>query len=119
MKAGRLEGKTTGNNTDAVLNIKPKLDRQFLVTGYRELMKKLYEPHTRYQRIRTFLKDHHPGGPSLRLSWSDIQAFLNSFWRLGIRYRGRVAYGRFFWSTLLRRPRKFRNAIELAIIGYH
>ena len=41
---GRLEADSTGNNTDAVLNFKPKLNREFLQSGYRDLMKKLYEP---------------------------------------------------------------------------
>jgi len=118
-REGRLDSETTGNNTDAVLNFKPKLNRDFLTTGYRNLMKKLYEPRTYYQRIQIFLKDHHPSGPNLRLSWSDFQAFLKSFWLLGVWYRGRVAYWRFFWSTLLRRPAQLRSAIELAIIGYH
>jgi radical SAM superfamily enzyme YgiQ (UPF0313 family) len=118
-REGRLDCETTGNNTDAVLNFKPKLNRDFLTTGYRNLMKKLYEPRTYYQRIQIFLKDHRPSGPSLRLSWSDFQAFLKSFWLLGVWYRGRVAYWRFFWSTLLRRPAQLRSAIELAIIGYH
>lgn len=116
---GRLDTETTGNNTDAVLNFKPRLNREFLVNGYRHLMKKLYEPHTYYQRIQIFLKDHRPSGPNLRLSWSDFQAFLKSFWLLGVWYRGRVPYWRFFWDTLLRRPGQFRSAIELAIIGYH
>ena len=118
-KEGRIEAETTGNNTEPVLNFKPKLDRAFLVTGYRELLRKLYEPRNYYQRARTFLKDHRPVGPRLRLSWCDFQAFLKSFWLLGVWYRGRVAYWRFFWSTLLRRPRQFRHAIELAIVGYH
>jgi hypothetical protein len=48
-----------------------------------------------------------------------MQAFLKSFWLLGIWHRGRTHYWRFFWGTLLRRPRQFRNAIELAILGYH
>ncbi|MEJ2009158.1 MAG: radical SAM protein [Acidobacteriota bacterium] len=104
MKEGRIEAETTGNNTDAVLNFKPKLDREFLISD---------------QRIRTFLQAHRPSGPALRLSWPDIQAFVKSFWLLGIWYRGRVAYWRFFWSILLLRPRQFRNAVELAIIGYH
>jgi radical SAM superfamily enzyme YgiQ (UPF0313 family) len=119
MKEGRIETETTGNNTEAVLNFKPKLDREFLVTGYRELMRKLYEPRTYYQRIQTFLNDYRPSGPKLRLSRSDFQAFLKSFWLLGIWYRGRTAYWLFFWNTLLRRPRQIPIAIELAIIGYH
>ena len=53
------------------------------------------------------------------LSRADFMAFVKSFWLLGIWYRGRVAYWRFFWSTLLRRPAHFRHAIELAIVGYH
>jgi hypothetical protein len=119
-REGRLEKDSTGNNTEAELNFQPKLNREYLQSGYRELMKKLYEPKVYYQRIRTFLEHHKPSGPMrLRLSPADFQAFLKSFWLLGVWYRGRVAYWRFFWSTLLRRPRQFRFAIELAIQGYH
>ncbi len=119
MKEGRIDAETTGNNTQAMMNFTPKLNREFLVNGYRDLMKKLYEPNTYYQRIRIFLEDYRPKGPSLRLSWTDVRAFLKSFWWLGLWYRGRVAYWKFFWTTLLVRPRKFRFAIELAIVGYH
>jgi len=118
-REGRLEIESSGNNTDAVLNFKPKLNKDFLVSGYRDLMKKLYEPRNYYQRIRMFLKNHRPRGPRLRLSRADFFAFLKSFWVLGIRHRGRVSYWRFFWSTLLKRPRQFPHAIELAILGYH
>ncbi len=117
---GRLETESSGNNTQAELNFQPKLSRDFLQTGYRDLMKRLYEPKIYYQRVRTFLQNHRcRTGPRLRLSWSDFMAFLKSFWLLGIWYRGRVAYWRFFWSTLLRRPHQFRRAIEFAIVGYH
>jgi radical SAM superfamily enzyme YgiQ (UPF0313 family) len=120
MREGRLESAATGNNTEAVLNFKTKLNREFLQSGYRELMKRLYEPRVYYQRIRTFLETHRPcRGPRLRLSKSDFKAFLRSFWMLGILERGRHNYWRFFWSVLLRRPRQFRQAIELAVIGYH
>ena len=118
-KEGRLVADATGNNTEAVLNFKPKLNREFLQSGYRDLMKRLYEPKAYYQRIRTFLKHHRPSGPRLRLSPADFQAFLKSFWLLGIWDRNRHTYWRFFWSTLLRRPGQLRYAIELAIIGYH
>jgi radical SAM superfamily enzyme YgiQ (UPF0313 family) len=118
-KEGRLETESTGNNTEAVLNFKPKLNREFLQSGYRDLMKKLYEPRVYYQRIRTFLDNHRLRGPRTRMSPSDVKAFVRSFWLLGIWDRGRHNYWRFFWSTLLRRPRQLRCAIELAIIGYH
>lgn len=119
-REGRMEAETTGNNTQAALNFKPKLNRDYLVNGYRELMKQLYEPRVYYQRIRTFLEQYHPpGGLGLRLSRSDLEAFLKSFWLLGVWHRGRTAYWRLFWGTLLQRPRQFPHAIELAIIGYH
>ncbi len=88
---GRLEAETTGNNTDAELNFKPRLNRDFLQSGYRDLVKKLYEPRNYYQRIRTFLKSHRPAGPRRRLSRADFVAFLKSFWVLGVWHRERVA----------------------------
>jgi radical SAM superfamily enzyme YgiQ (UPF0313 family) len=116
---GRLEAESSGNNTDSELNFKPKLNREFLQTGYRDLVKKLYEPGNYYRRIRTFLKSHRPSGPGKRLSRADFIAFLKSFWVLGVWHRGRVGYWRLFVGTLLRRPRQFPHAIELAILGYH
>jgi radical SAM superfamily enzyme YgiQ (UPF0313 family) len=118
-REGRLEVESSGNNSDATLNFKPKLNREFLQSGYRDLVKKLYEPRNYYKRIRTFLKSHRPTGPRLRLSRADIIAFLKSFWVLGVWHRGQVGYWRLFWGTLIRRPRQFPHAIELAILGYH
>ena len=60
MKEGRLEAESTGNNTQAALNFRPKLGRDFFLNGYRELMKQLYEPRNYYQRIRTFLAHNRP-----------------------------------------------------------
>ena len=119
MSEGRLNAESTGNNTEATLNFLPKLDREFLVNGYRELMKQLYEPGNYYRRIRTFLKHNRPSGPRVRLAWSDIQAFLKSLWLLGVWHRGRGAYWRFCLETLFRRPRQIHQAIELTIIGHH
>ena len=118
-KEGRLETETSGNNTDTALNFKPRLNREFLQSGYRDLMKKLYEPKAYYQRVRTFLQNHKTSAPALRLSRADFMAFVKSLWLLGVWYRGRVAYWRFFIGTLLRRPSQFRQAIEFAILGYH
>ena len=116
---GRLEVESSGNNTDAELNFKPRLNRDFLQSGYRELVKKLYAPRNYYQRIRIFLKSHRPAGPRRRLSRADVAAFLKSFWLLGVWHRGRMGYWRLFVGTLIRRPRQFPHAIELAILGYH
>ena len=116
-REGRIVAESDGNNT--ALNFTPKLNREFLLSGYRDLMVKLYEPRTYYRRIRNFLENYRPVGPRLRLSFSDLMAFVKSLWLLGIRHRGRRAYWQFFWSTLLLRPRQFRHAFELVILGHH
>ena len=116
---GRLETESTGNNTQAELNFRPTMDREFLVSGYRELVKRLYEPRNYYQRIRMFLRIHRMAGPRLRLSCNDFMAFLKSFWILGIWHPGRASYWRFFLSTLIRRPHQLPWAMELAIVGHH
>ncbi len=93
MQEGRLETESTGNNTEAELNFRTKINRAFLTNGYRELMKKLYEPRYYYRRIRTFLENDRPEGPRLRLSRSDLQAFVKSLWLLGVWHRGRWPTG--------------------------
>lgn len=116
---GRIETESSGNNTRATLNFRPRLDRDYLINGYRDLMKELYQPRNYYQRIRTFLENHRPQGPGLRISRAEVQAFLKSVWLLGVWHPGRLAYWRFCIGTLLRRPRQFHVAVELAIVGYH
>jgi radical SAM superfamily enzyme YgiQ (UPF0313 family) len=118
-REGRLLAGSTGNNTEAVLNFQPRLGREFLVHGYRELMKRLYEPRAYYERVRTFLRHHRPVASRLRVAGSDLVAFAKSLWVLGVRERGRLAYWRLFFSALLRAPRQLPVAIELAILGYH
>jgi radical SAM superfamily enzyme YgiQ (UPF0313 family) len=116
---GRMLAESLGNNTAAALNFVPRLDRDGLLEGYRDLMRSLYAPENYYRRARAFLSTWRPRGPRMRLSGADLRAFLRSLWTLGLRQRGRRAYWRFFWVTLLREPRKFHAAMELAIMGHH
>ncbi|OGA16520.1 MAG: B12-binding domain-containing radical SAM protein [Betaproteobacteria bacterium RIFCSPLOWO2_02_FULL_66_14] len=118
-REGRLLAESCGNNTAAAINFVTRLDREILIQGYRELMRKLYEPGPYYRRIRTFLAAYRPRGPRLRLSWSDVRAFAASFWLLGVWQRGRFGYWRLLATTLVASPRKFGIAVELAILGHH
>ena len=118
-REGRILAETCGNNTGAAINFITRLDREFLISGYRELMRELYEPKNYYRRVRTFLRTYRPGGPSVRLSQADVTAFLKSLWVLGVWHRGRLGYWRLLWVTLLASPRKFHTAMELSIIGHH
>jgi radical SAM superfamily enzyme YgiQ (UPF0313 family) len=118
-REGRLLAETRGNNTDAALNFITRLNPEVLVSSYKELMRKLYSPRPYYRRIRTFLRNFEPGGPSARLSGADVRAFLKSLWVLGVWNKGRRGYWGLFWWTLLSRPRKFQAAMELSILGHH
>ena len=116
---GRIVAGSVGNNTHAVLNFVPRLDRDYLLGGYRELMRRLYEPRHYYRRIRTFLRSYQPRGPSSRLSSADVGAFIRSLWLLGVKARGRLGFWTLLAETLLTSPRKFRVAMELSILGHH
>lgn len=116
---GRVLAQSVGDNTAAVLNFVPRLDRASLLSGYRELMRSLYAPENYYRRVRAFLATWQPRGPGMRLARSDLRALVRSLWTLGVSTRGRLAFWRLFWATLLIRPRKFRAAIELAVMGHH
>jgi radical SAM superfamily enzyme YgiQ (UPF0313 family) len=116
---GRLDAAATGNNTEAVLNFVPKLDREFLVQGYRRLMASLYEPRTYYQRVLTFLAEYRPSGPKLPLTRDDLRAFVRSLWTMGVLHNGRRAFWSYLATVTTRYPKKLPAAVALAIFGYH
>lgn len=116
---GRLLAHSTGNNLDAVLNFVPRLDARVLVEGYRRLVSGLYHPRDYYARILCFLRDYRPAGPREPLRREDLLAFARSLWVMGVRVRGRRAFWRFVAEALLRHPRKFADAMRLAITGHH
>jgi radical SAM superfamily enzyme YgiQ (UPF0313 family) len=119
LREGRLRAAATGNNTEAFLNFEPALDRQFLMDGYRRLMRSLYEPRTYYCRVLTFLAHYRPHGTQLRPTWADVKAFGRSLWVLGIIHAGRLAFWSFLAKVALRHPRSFPRAIALAVYGFH
>jgi hypothetical protein len=82
-------------------------------------MRALYEPHSYYQRILTFLAEYHPRGPKTGLLWSDFKAFLKSLWLMGVVDDDRWAYWRFLFTVLLRYPDKITTAMTQAICGHH
>jgi radical SAM superfamily enzyme YgiQ (UPF0313 family) len=116
---GRLIGESLGDNTSVRFNFVPRLDSDFLVRNYRELMRRLYEPNAYYRRIRAFLDEHRKRGPRGRVGVPEIRAFLRSLWVMGLRHRGRRSYWRFMVSTLRHHPAQFGLAMTLAIYGHH
>lgn len=73
---GRILAHTSGDNTHALLNFVPRPDRDAMIGGYRDLMRKLYAPANDHPRIRAFLRCFEPRGPSSRLAPSDVKGFM-------------------------------------------
>jgi radical SAM superfamily enzyme YgiQ (UPF0313 family) len=119
-KEGRLLREASGDNTDFSLNFVPKMSRESLVGGYKNVLTSIYSPRNYYARIGTFLREHRPVvHRRLSLKKSQVGAFLKSIWYLGIKEKGRTYYWRLVTFTLVRRPRAFPLAITLAVYGYH
>jgi len=115
------EEKATGDNTDCSMNFVPKMDRDTLVCGYKEVMTTLYSPREYYSRINVFLAEYRP---QRKKSISQLElwhfwALIRAIWFLGITDPGRVYYWRFVLFTLMRRPRSFWISMTLAVCGFH
>ncbi|UCG12117.1 MAG: B12-binding domain-containing radical SAM protein [Deltaproteobacteria bacterium] len=118
-RENRIIHDATGNNVDGVLNFLPKLDREYLVHGYRMLVKRLYAPRTYYERILRFLQEYRPRGPRFRPAWRECLALIRSFWVMGICTRGQREYWRFVAKVMVFHRRVFPEAMTLAIMGHH
>jgi radical SAM superfamily enzyme YgiQ (UPF0313 family) len=118
-REGRLVSESAGNNTEAVINFVTRLDRDFIIRGYKDLMCRLYAPQNYARRVRALLRTLGRQAAGRAVAWGDLQPVWRSAWLLGLRNPGRGS----FWSmcawTLLSRPRHFAIMIELLILGHH
>ena len=115
---GRLLGETTGENTDGSLNFIPRMDREKLIAGYKQIISRIYSPKNYYKRIHTFIRHYKPTVRA-RLSWPAFNAFLMSLWEIGILSRSRFLYWRLLIRTFFTKIKAFPVAVELAIYGEH
>jgi radical SAM superfamily enzyme YgiQ (UPF0313 family) len=113
--------KASGDNTDCSMNFIPKMDRDTLVKGYKEVMTTLYDPRIYYQRINTFLKQYQaPKRNAIsQIKWWHVVAWFRSIWFLGVTDPDRRYYWKFMISTMFHRPRSFQLSITLAVYGFH
>lgn len=115
----RLVNSFEGNNTGFSLNFIPKMNKDELISGYKDILNSIYAPKPFYSRVRTFLKEYKPpkltGTPHLY----HLVAFFKAIWYLGMKENGRWQYWKMFFSTLFSQPKKFPTSIVMAIYGYH
>jgi radical SAM superfamily enzyme YgiQ (UPF0313 family) len=113
----------SGDNTDCSMNFIPKMNRDTLLNGYKQILTTIYAPKQYYDRVRNFLADYQPQKPKGkgrdRLKSYHVKAFLKSLWLLGIKDRGRREYWRFLTVTFFKYPRNLPISVYMAIYGYH
>ena len=118
-KEGRLRGDASGDNVDGTTNIIPAMNLDTLREGYKGILQHIYSQKHYYQRIRTLLREYKPPKTRRRLRFSNVLAFVRSFYRLGLMDSGRLHYWKLMLWTQFRHPRLVAQAITLAIYGYH
>jgi radical SAM superfamily enzyme YgiQ (UPF0313 family) len=111
----------TGDNMDFCLNFVPKMNRETLINGYRNVLSTIYSPKHYYERVKTLLKEYHPRVKTGRsqIHWFHVQGLVNCMWFLGVREKGRRYYWRLVAYTMFRRPRSFPLLMTLSAYGYH
>ena len=119
-KENRITEEFNGNNVDASLNFKPKMEKETLVEGYKNILRSIYSQKAYFERLRTFLSRYrHPDVLPTRLDFSNIRALFRAIWVMGFLEKGK----RFFWKliffVLKDNPAKLPQAVRMAIYGFH
>ncbi|MFP4656649.1 MAG: B12-binding domain-containing radical SAM protein [Candidatus Woesearchaeota archaeon] len=118
-KEGRILNDSSGNNTDSSVNFMPKMDKERLIEGYKDVIRTLYSSKNYYDRIMTFVAHYTPKMPNSRFSLRDLKALFMSMWILGVIDNGRKYYWKAFTMTLAKNPRAFSTVMTLMIYGFH
>ncbi len=115
-KEGRLREGVSGDNTHRFqFNFQPEMDEEFLINGYKELIKKLYTPKNYYKRCITLQenlgkKEHK----QKRLNMTGIIAFGKSLIKI-LPSKGGFQYAKYLGRTLLTNPKYIPEAVTDAI----
>ncbi len=119
-KEGRILQNSSGNNTSTFLNFIPKMDRELLLNGYRNIVRTIYSGKAYHERVVRFLKIYQPRiKQQTGITIAKIKAFVRSILILGILNRERLYYWKILFWSLFNRPATFSLAITYSIYGYH
>ncbi len=116
----RLETSASGDNTDGTINFIPKMDKEVLINGYREIVRTIYSPRYFYQRVCNFLQNYQPARKR-RFRPHEVKAFLKSIFYLGILGNGlsQCYYWKMLFKSIIFYRRVFPEAITLMVYGHH
>lgn len=122
---GRLLEDVVGDGNTAIsagsINFLPKMGREALLSGYQDLLNRLFAPAPYYRRVLTFLQHHRPN-PHIAVrppSRRDVMAMFKIILALGVREPGRRAFWSFLGRLLLQHPQQLPIGITMAASGRH
>ena len=120
-ETNRLVKRTTGDNTKtSSLNFIPKMDKNVLLNGFKNISSTIYAPRAYYERIRTLLREYKPvNRKKQKIRIYHIRALIGSIWWLGIKQRGRHYFWKLILWSILKRPSLFPYAIGFSLAGIH
>ena len=119
-KENRILDKFTGDNTDYSLNFIPKMDKETLMNGYKEIIHNIYSSKYYYVRVLKALKEYKPLDLKLKmLSFRDFKALIKSIIYIGILKKNRKYFWRLILWSLFKDPKSFARAVTYSIYGYH
>ena len=115
---GRILDNFTGDNTDSSINFVPVMDKNELLSGYREIIRNIYSSRLYYERVLLFLKNYNP--PFIQpFSIHKFMALIKSFIYLGILRNNRLYYWKILFWCIFNKPGAFPLAVTYSIYGYH
>jgi radical SAM superfamily enzyme YgiQ (UPF0313 family) len=118
-RESRVVNEFSGDNVDGTTNIIPKMGKDRLLNGYRQIMKHIYSPNNFYQRVITFLKEYKTPEITVPMNGQRLLALLRAGIRLGVLGKERFQYWHLMRWTLTHKPALVPLAVTLAIYGYH
>jgi radical SAM superfamily enzyme YgiQ (UPF0313 family) len=122
-KAGRLIKNISGDNVNGSTNIITRMNIDKLKTHYRKLLQKIYSPEYYYERVKLLLQEYQRQYIKPHFSfdtlWRNLNAFIQSVFKLGIFGKERRQYWKLFFWTLFHKPQFFALAITYSIYGFH
>lgn len=119
-KEGRIIQEISGNNTDYSLNFIPKMNKEELIKGYKNVINKIYSGESYYKRVLNFLVRFYPSERvKKKISLPGIIAFFKSMIVLGIVDKFRSSYWKLVFWSLFNRPQLLTKAITYSVYGYH
>lgn len=120
LNEGRIINETSGNNTDFSLNFIPKMEKNTLLKGYKNVISGVYNGKEYYNRVLVFIKRFTPNKHGkAKLSINHYIACIHSFIRLGIFDKYRKNYWNLIFWTLINKPQLVPLAITYSIYGFH